>query len=560
MKGRIEDLLREFVARADELLRTQEQMNGLLSAVVSLAEDLTLEAVLHRVVQSACDLVGASYGALGVIGENQKLSHFITVGIAGEDVRRIGELPTGHGVLGHLIREPRPLRLHDLGQHPMAAGFPPNHPPMKTFLGVPLRVRDAVFGNLYLTEKHGGQDFTPDDEDLAVALAAAAGIAIQNARLFDESRCRQRWLEAGMELSSLLIATPGPGDTENLDLVAKAALKVSDSVQAVIAVPTSDGVLHYRSALGGYGPQPGQELPASDPVLAVMKTGRSAVARTPAQVFGKEMTNKLGPVLLCALGHAGTMNGVLIVARAAGSPDYSQSDIESSALFGSRIGLALDLAGANALREQNLLFTDRERIARDLHDLVIQRLFAAGLSIQSLRRYTQDPVAHGRIASVTTELDDTIRELRDTIYSLRTEATHEPLTGRILRSVQDTSRSAAVRPQVAFSGPVDDAVPEDVAAHLLPVLSEGLSNAIRHSEADEIQISVTAEPERVELMISDNGKGFNNPGRISGLANIQHRADLLGGRCTIDSDPGNGTTVKWWAHTGKNRKENSIRS
>lgn len=551
MQGRIEDLLREFVARADELLHTQEQMNGLLSAVVSLAEDLSLEAVLHRVVQSACDLVGAKYGALGVIGENQELSHFITVGIEAEEARRIGELPTGHGVLGHLIREPTPLRLHDLGQHPIASGFPPNHPPMKTFLGVPLRVRDAVFGNLYLTEKHGGQDFTPEDEDLAVALAAAAGIAIQNARLFDESRCRQRWLEAGMELSNLLIASSRPGDAENLDLVAEAALKVSDSVQAVIAVPSSDGVLQCRSALGGFGPLPGQELPASDLILTVMETGRSHLARTPAQVLGAEMTKKLGPVLLFALGHAGTTNGVLVVARPVGSPDYNQSDAESSALFGSRIGLALDLASANALREQNLLFTDRERIARDLHDLVIQRLFAAGLSIQSLRRYTGDPVAHGRIAAVTTELDDTIRELRDTIYSLRTEEGNEPLTGRILRTVQDSSSSAAVRPQVAFSGPVDDSVPEDVAVHLLPVLSEGLSNALRHSGADEIQISVSAGPERVELQISDNGKGFNKPDRISGLANIQHRADLVRGRCTIDSAPGNGTTVTWSANTGK---------
>jgi two-component system sensor histidine kinase DevS len=560
MKGRIEDLLREFVARADELLRTQEQMNGLLAAVVSLAEDLTLEAVLHRVVQSACDLVGARYGALGVIGENQELSHFITIGIETEHIKRIGALPTGHGVLGHLIREPKPLRLHDLGKHPIASGFPPNHPPMKTFLGVPVRVRDAVFGNLYLTEKHGGQDFTPDDEDLAVALAAAAGIAIQNARLFDDSRCRQKWLEAGMELSSLLIASPRPRDAENLDRVANAALKVSDSVQAVIAVPTSAGTLQCQSVVGGSGPQPGQELPASEPVLTVMESGRSSLARTPTEVFGTDMTDKLGPVLLCAMGHAGTTTGVLILARAAGSPDYSQSEIESSALFGSRIGLALDLANANALREQNLLFTDRERIARDLHDLVIQRLFAAGLSIQSLRRYTQDPVAHGRIAAVTTELDDTIRELRDTIYSLRTEETTEPLTGRILRAVQDSSRSAAVRPQVAFSGPVDDAVPEEVAAHLLPVLSEGLSNAIRHSEADKIQISVSAEPERVELLISDNGKGFNKPDRISGLANIQHRADLLGGLCTIDSAPGDGTILKWSAQTGKDGKQRGTQS
>jgi signal transduction histidine kinase len=548
-------LLREFVDRADELLRTQEQMNGLLAAVVSLAEDLSLEAVLDRVVRSACDLVGARYGALGVIGEDQQLSHFITVGIDEEGISLIGNLPTGQGVLGHLIREPQPLRLHDLREHPIASGFPPNHPQMKTFLGVPVRVRDAVFGNLYLTEKQGGQDFTPEDEDLAVALAAAAGIAIQNARLFDDSRRKQEWLEAGMELSGLLITAQRPWAAENLDLVAERALGVSGSAVAMIAVPSPDGRLWCRSTVGASGLHSGHELPESDVARAVMETGEPHSARTPDEVFGAGSPDTLGPMLVAALGHRGTDNGVLIVARQAGSPDYSPSDIESSALFGSRVGLALDLASVTALREQNLLFSDRERIARDLHDLVIQRLFAAGLSIQSLRRYTSDPVAHGRIAAVTTELDDTIRELRDTIYSLRTDDTAEPLTGRILRAVQQSSRTAGVTPKVAFAGPVDESVPEDVAAHLLPVLSEALSNAIRHSEADDIQISVSAEPERVEVLISDDGKGFSTPARLSGLANIQHRAELLGGSCTVDSTPGKGTTVRWAARTGQRREE-----
>jgi signal transduction histidine kinase len=550
MRGRIEDLLREFVARADELLRTQEHMNVLLDAVVSLAEDLSLEAVLDRVVKSALDLVGARYGALGVIGEDQKLSHFITVGIDKEGIRLIGDLPTGHGVLGHLIREPKPLRLHDLREHPIASGFPPHHPQMKTFLGVPVRVRDTVFGNLYLTEKNGGQDFTPEDEDLAVALAAAAGIAIQNARLFDDSRRRQKWLEAGMELSELLITARRSEETENLDLVAETARKVSDSVMAMIAVPSPEGRLWCRSSVGEHSPHPGNELPASDLALTVMETGEPRRARSPDQVLGVGAPAGLGPVLVSALGHRGTKNGILIVARQAGSTDFTQSDMESSSLFGSRIGLALDLASVTALREQNLLSSDRDRIARDLHDLVIQRLFAAGLSIQSLRRYTPDPVAHGRIAAVTTELDDTIRELRDTIYSLRTDGASEPLTGRILRAVQENSRSTGISPKVVFAGPVDQAVPDDIAAHLLPVLSEALSNALRHAEADEIQISVSAEPEQVKMLVSDNGKGFRRPARTSGLANIKQRADLLGGSCTVDSEPGHGTTVTWVANIG----------
>ena len=547
MRDRVEDLLRDLTARGDELLDTQERINGLLAAVVALAEDLSLEAVLDRLVRSACALVGAKYGALGVIGEDRTLSHFITVGIDEEGIRSIGDLPTGHGVLGLLIREPKPLRLHDLGQHPITSGFPRNHPPMKTFLGVPVRVRDEVFGNLYLTEKFGGKDFTPEDEDLAVALAAAAGVAIQNARLFEDSGRRQKWLEAGMELSSRLILASHPGDADSLDLVAETALKVSDSALAVVAVPAGEGVLRCQSSLGVQGLQAGQEITVSATISSVIDSGESLVVREPGQVFEDEVAKKLGSVLVFSLGHGNSDNGVLLVARAQGAPVFNQSDVESSAMFGSRIGLALDLARVNALREQNLLFTDRERIARDLHDLVIQRLFAAGLSIQTLRRYTPDPVAHERIGAVTRELDDTIRKLRDTIYSLRTgEEEREALTGRILRVVRENSRSYAVTPKVALDGPVDS-VPEEVAVHLLSVVSEALSNALRHSGGDEVQVAVTVDRSLVQLFISDNGRGFTEPAEVSGLANMRYRAGLLGGTCVIESAPGKGTAVQWTA-------------
>lgn len=543
----VEDLLRDFSARGDEQLDTQERINALLAAVVSLAEDLSLEAVLDRLVRSACALVGARYGAMGVIGEDRTLSHFITVGIDEDGIRSIGDLPTGHGVLGLLIREPKPLRLHDLGRHPIASGFPPNHPPMKTFLGVPVRVRDEVFGNLYLTEKQGGEDFTSDDEDLAVALAAAAGVAIQNARLFEDSGRRQKWLEAGMELSSRLIMASSPGDADNLDVVADAALKVSDAALAVVAVPAGGGVLRCRSCLGVQGLQAGQEWRVSHSVWDVIEGGGSFVAKDPRQVFEAGMAGKLGSVLVCSLGHGSSDNGVLLLARAHATAAFNQADAESGAIFGSRIGLALDLARVNALREQNLLFTDRERIARDLHDLVIQRLFAAGLSIQSLRRYTVDPVAHERIAAVTTELDETIRKLRDTIYSLRTaDEEREPLTGRILRVVRENSRSYALTPKVALDGPVDS-IREDVAVHLLSVLSEGLSNALRHSGADDVEVTVAVGKDQVQLLIRDNGRGFADPARVSGLANMRHRAELLQGSCIIESGPGKGTSVTWTA-------------
>ncbi|MDQ0117871.1 GAF domain-containing protein [Pseudarthrobacter sp902506025] len=550
IRRRTRELLREFVERADDLVRAQEHVEGLLGAVVSMTEDLSLEAVLDRLVQSACELVGARYGALGVIGDDQQLSHFITVGIDEEGARVIGDLPTGHGVLGELIREPKPLRLHDLGEHPIAVGFPSNHPPMSTFLGVPVRVRNEVFGNLYLTEKIGDQDFTGEDEDLAVALAAAAGVAIQNAKLFDDTRRRQRWLEAGMEVSDRLKDQPR-SDTENLDMIAERALNASASVLALIASVGPDGIIRCRTSVGAQSMPGGQEMPAAAVLSEVLETGESKVLADPLLVFDPTSAEKLGPVLVAALGSNsdGHRDSVLVLARAVGGARYTEVDVEQSAVFASRIGLTLDLLKANQLREEHALFIDRERIAADLHDLVIQRLFAAGLSIQGLRRYTADPPAHERrIAGITAELDDCIHQLRDTIYSLQArEPDKELLSGRVLRAVQEAANASGFLPRIQFSGPVDDAVDDDVAAQLLPVLHESVSNAVRHSGSEDIAILLAVQDGDVVLTVRDTGRGFNDPQRISGLTNMKNRATRLGGECIIDSVPGKGTSVTWRA-------------
>ncbi|MDQ0770175.1 two-component system sensor histidine kinase DevS [Pseudarthrobacter defluvii] len=550
IRRRTRELLREFVERADDLVRAQEHVEGLLGAVVSMTEDLTLEAVLDRLVQSACELVGARYGALGVIGDDQQLSHFITVGIDDEGARVIGDLPTDHGVLGQLIREPKPLHLHDLGEHPIAVGFPANDPPMNSFLGVPVRVRNEVFGNLYLTEKNGGQEFTGEDEDLAVALAAAAGVAIQNAKLFDDSTRRQRWLEAGMEVSDRLKDQPR-SDTENLDMIAERALNASGSVLSLIASACPDGTIRCRTSLGAQSVLRGQDLPDSSVVSTVLETGESKALGDPLQVFDPASAEKLGPVLVAALGSNsdGHRDSVLILARGSGGNRYTDVDVEQSAVFASRIGLTLDLLKANQLREEHALFIDRERIAADLHDLVIQRLFAAGLSIQGLRRYTSDPAAHERrIAAVTGELDDCIHQLRDTIYSLQArEPDKELLSGRVLRAVQEAANAAGFLPRIQLSGPVDDAVGGEVAEQLLRVLQESVSNAVRHSGSEDISILLATQEDEVVLTVSDNGRGFKDPQRVSGLNNMRNRAERLGGSCVIDSTPGKGTSVTWTA-------------
>ncbi|MBT2565456.1 GAF domain-containing protein [Arthrobacter sp. ISL-85] len=529
IRRRTRELLREFVERADDLVRAQEHIEGLLGAVVSMTEDLSLEAVLDRLVQSACELVGARYGALGVIGDDQQLSHFITVGIDEEGARVIGDLPT---------------------EHPIAVGFPSNHPPTGTFLGVPVRVRNEVFGNLYLTEKIGGQEFTGEDEDLAVALAAAAGVAIQNAKLFDDTRRRQRWLEAGMEVSDRLKDQPR-SDTENLDMIAERALNASSSVLSLIASVGADGTIRCRTAVGAQSMPGGQELPAAGVLSEVLETGESTVLSDPLLVFDPTSAEKLGPVLVAALGSNsdGHRDSVLVLARAVGGARYTDVDVEQSAVFASRIGLTLDLLKANQLREEHALFIDRERIAADLHDLVIQRLFAAGLSIQGLRRYTADPAAHERrIAGITSELDDCIHQLRDTIYSLQArEPDKELLSGRLLRAVQEAANAAGFVPRIELSGPVDDVVGDEVAEQLLRVLHESVSNAVRHSGSEDISILLAVQEGEVVLTVRDTGRGFKDPERVSGLNNMKNRATRLGGDCIIDSAPGEGTSVTWRA-------------
>ena len=544
----IDGVLRGFVSRAEELLQSQERMAGLLEAVVAVAEDLSLDAVLERVVQSACRLLHARYGALGVIGDDRALSHFITVGIDQEMAHRIGPLPTGHGVLGLLISDPRPLRLHDLHNHPESYGFPANHPPMKSFLGVPVRVRDVVFGNLYLTEKEDGSDFTAEDEGLAVALAAAAGVAIENARLYDDARRRARWLEACMDVSGLMLSSDRDYTSGGLDPIASRALQESGSQLALLVAPAADGYGHIvAGAAGERSPLfSGRSLRLDSPLLeSVLDGGEPVVLEHASDLFGGIDGGITGPLLAVALSTQGAHHGLLLLIRDPNALPYARTDIEMGAVFGSHVALALELARVHRLREELLVFTDRDRIARDLHDLVIQRLFAAGLSVQSLTRFTKDELATERIRNITNELDEAIRSLRDTIYSLKSSSGEtELLSGRIRRVTRSSAKSMPFTPRLIITGPVD-AVTPDKADNVVAVVSEGLSNAIRHSGADTISVSVGVVKGRVTVVITDNGAGFAEPEKRRGLANLEDRARMLDGECTITSAPDAGTSLEW---------------
>ncbi|MBG0740646.1 GAF domain-containing protein [Paeniglutamicibacter antarcticus] len=540
--------------RSGELLYTQERMQGLMAAVVSIGVELDLASVLKQIVESACTLLHAGFGALGVIGEEGGLSHFITVGIDPELAARIGPLPTGHGVLGLLIREPRPIRLPDLRNHPASYGFPEHHPPMRTFLGVPVRVRDTVFGNLYLTEKENGELFTTEDEDLAVALATAAGVAIENAKLFDDSLLRSRWLEACMDVagramgSGSTMSSGRAGGESGPDLVAARAREVSGADMVLIAVPSDDGGPSYIAAAAGDGAGAfrGRPLELDAAVVRrVLKSG-GPVALTAAELMGAGQGKAYGPALAVALGSSDMAHGVLIFLRSPGAGNYSAAFLDMAGLYAAQAALALELVRTNRLREQLVVLTDRDRIAKDLHDVVIQRLFAAGLSVQSLGRLTDNPTAVQRIHAVTGELDATIRDLRDTIYSLQESAGNvELLSSRILRSVRNATRELPFAPRLYLAGPVDTAIDDVTSAHLLAVLSEGVSNAVRHSGAETIEVTIAVADGRASLLVDDDGTGFGAPAHRSGLANMDHRARELKGSLSVESAPGNGTRLCW---------------
>ncbi|GAA1336579.1 GAF domain-containing sensor histidine kinase [Arthrobacter roseus] len=525
---------------------TPAGIGDLLAAFAAMADDIDLDTVLERVISAACQLVDARFGALGVIGPDRMLSHFITVGLRDDEVQRIGALPTGHGVLGLLMSEPHPVRLSDLRQHLRATGFPANHPQMSSFLGVPIRIHGTVFGNLYLTEKNGGADFSVTDEQLVVALAAAAGVAIENSRLFDEATRRTRWLEGGLNAAHELLEQTDDARND-LELIVHHALYASHSaITMILRDFGANGDIICEAADGMKAGQFVGRSSADSTVLDGMTAASNPLRLTleDLDLLLPEISQGTIETALCTRLAGTEQRQFLLIARANGSPEFAAVDHEMMRSFTSHVSLALELLRVHREREQEAVFGDRDRIARDLHDVVIQRLFAAGLSIQSLRKFLPDREPLERITAVTAELDATIRELRDTIYSLRSIPQITPtFTSSIFALVADAFDGHELEPVVHLSGPLDAAIDPERADHVRAVVLEALSNALRHASARAITIMLKALPDRLELKITDDGRGFSQISSTSGLSNMRRRAELCGGTLSISSSVGNGTVV-----------------
>lgn len=544
----LDELLTELQGRLQDVLATRDRTHRLLEAIVGISSDLDLSTVLRRIVAAAVDLVDARYGALGVLGEDG-LAQFVHVGIEEEVAARIGELPHGRGVLGVLIQDPRPLRLADLAGHAASYGFPPGHPPMHTFLGVPVRVRDAVFGNLYLTEKRGGAKFDEDDESVVLALAAAAGVAVENARLYDEARRRETWLQAASEVARSLLGGTDLADV--LELVARRARQMADATSAAVLLPEPDGLLRVRGADGPGGAELlGRAAPVEGTAAArVLAEGRPLAATglfgPVAAAAGAGAAGGAGTVLLVPLGGAHDVRGVLAV-EANGPVDAAARTM--LAAFAGQAAVALELAERRRDAEALSVYEDRDRIARNLHDLVIQRLFATGMALEGASRLVElrPGEAAERMRHAVADLDETIREIRSTIFALQSPA---PGGAPSLRTLVLDTVSAAVptlgfSPSVTFQGPVDTAVPDGLRQHLVATLREALSNVARHARARHVAVALGVDDEAV-LSVRDDGVGLAAGGRRSGLANLEERARRLGGTFTATGRTDGGTELLW---------------
>jgi signal transduction histidine kinase len=524
--------------------------NVLLEAGLALSSELSLDAVLHRIVTLAIELTGARYGALGVVGPAGRLIEFITSGISDEERLRIGEPPHGGGILGVLIRDARPLRLPSIADDPRSVGFPPNHPPMRSFLGAPVKALGEVFGNIYLTEKQGASEFDVADQETLIVLATQAGVAVANARLFERAERRGRWLEAIREVTNAILA--GTDSSEVLALVTARARNLAGAATASLVVPSEDGELTALVADGSHAEDlRGMAVPRERSISGdVIRTGRPRVLEDLSAEPGAHepmvRLGKLGPAIFLPVTARGETVGTLMVANPRGTEPFADEVFGLVESFAVQASYALEHSRARADRDRLALMEDRERIAKELHDGVIQSLFAVGMGLQGTALLAGDEDLSRRIEGAVEELDSVIRDLRSYIFGLRPGI----LVDRALdQALRDLAGDFERRSGIVTVTDVDEIAASSlspVGADLVQLAREALSNVGRHAAATTVRMSLAARDGGAVFVVDDDGKGFDPAeaaGRGSGLSNMRERAEALGATLTIDSVPGEGTTL-----------------
>ena len=536
-------------------VKSESSFQGLVEAGIALSAELTLDAVLRRLVEAAAELTGARYAALGVVDASGKeLERFITHGIDPETQAAIGDLPRGRGILGVLIQDARPLRLHDIAEDDRSVGFPPNHPPMKTFLGVPILLRGIAYGNLYLTEKEGGVRFTDEDEEVVTLLASQAAVAIENARLYESSREWARQLESLDEITNAMLSEIEPGRL--LQLVVDHMSGLLDARSVAVLVGTADGRLEIAAAHG----EQADELVGERLDVDRSKSGRVFLEGMPARVDSVLDDPDADPDLMRRLGaRAGlwaplivreeTIGVLMALDRLQADPRFSDADLRLAQRFAARAAVAVDLTRRVARTTVQRIVggqeQERRRLSRELHDETGQALTSILLGLKSI----EDAQGTERFPAALAELREivvaTLQDVRRLAVELRPKALDDfglvPALERLTSSfAEQTGIAAHLESRLPATR-----LPSEVETVLYRVVQEALTNVIKHAHAEHVSVLLHSRPGRVAVVIEDDGRGFADRDETEGigLIGMGERVALVGGSLALESSAGVGTTI-----------------
>ena len=551
-------------------MRDQQPDNpvDLLTDALNLTSHLDVETALTDFVERAARSTGAHYAAMGVLDTRGETTAFIQHGVPEDQSALLGRLPHGRGVLG-AIPDEGALVLDDLTEHPDFGGWPAGHPPMHSFLGVPVRIREQVFGRLYLADKPGG--FTQADSRNMQLLAQAAAVAIENSRLYTEARNRERWMAVSQEITTTLLQ--GTDEEDALVLIASRLREVAEADTALIILPSVGEDWACEIAEGHAAEQlVGVVFPPEGRAMTVLASGVGMVVDSMSRTRSLRVPQlaQFGPALYVPMMAGQEGMGVIVLLRTVGAPEFVPPDLEVAELVAAQAALALQLASARHAEDVATLLDERARIGRDLHDLAIQQLFATGMQLENARAELTGRGQHG-LATVIEQglssVDDSVRQIRAIVHALREPDTAVVLVERLRREASLARVGLGFAPSLlinvdgttAQDGVEDDAVVDavinrvdpDVADDVVAVVREGLANAARHAHAQSVQIRVmvVGEPPtgRVAVEVEDDGGGLDpSRTRRSGTDNLAARARRHGGTFSLGrSERGPGTLLSW---------------
>ncbi|HET7567779.1 MAG TPA: GAF domain-containing protein [Gaiellaceae bacterium] len=531
---------------------TQERTRALVEAGIALSSELSLEAVLQKLVETAASLTGARYAALGVLDPSgQRLERFLTTGMDEATHAAIGELPTGRGILGVLIRDPTPLRLHDLGDDPRSVGFPPGHPPMRSFLGVPLALRGVAYGRLYLTEKEGG-DFTQEDEDTVLLLAAQAAVAIENARLYESAT---RWAAQLESLNEVMSALVGEFDLGRLlQLVADNLRALIDARTVTIALPYLDGLRIEAASGGSVDEYVGMELPARSKTMRVLERTRServdSVLDDPEIDQEAARRLEMTTALYVPIVVRGEAIGVIGAHDKQDSdPRFTHEDLRVAEIFAARAAVAIDLSRRVAREALQRVVTaqelERRRLARELHDETGQALTSILLGLGMIEEAAISDRTKQAVDDVRDLVRATLQDVRQLAVELRPKALDDfGLVAALERLTESFREQTGIGVEFVPALP-GGRLPPEIETALYRIVQESLTNVVKHARASKVSVVLTRKDDSVSVIVEDDGIGFE-PARTRdgglGLVGMRERVGLLGGRLTVESRPGAGTT------------------